>query len=145
MPRPNVRQTSLVIGAGAFLVLLVAAAWGGMSYTAKSEFCISCHVMKPMYETAYHSAHRLGNTCGDCHVPGGIFSKAVYEATSGLKHMFYFYSGLTPDVIRITKSDQKIVNRNCQRCHTAVVAEIKTAAGGPQCIDCHRGTPHHNI
>lgn len=147
MPRPNIRQPVWAIGLGVFLLLFVAAAWSGMSYyTAKSEFCISCHVMKPMYEAAYHSAHRLdGNTCGDCHVPTGVVSKAVYEATSGMKHMFYFYSGQSPDVIQITEGDARIVNQNCLRCHSAVMREVKTAAGGPQCTDCHRSTPHNNI
>ncbi len=59
---------------GAFLLLLLfmvgAAGW----YTSRSEFCNSCHIMEPYYESWQKSSHK-DVPCIECHFAPGFGSK----------------------------------------------------------------------
>ena len=60
----------LLIGLGAFVVLLLAAA----EITSSSKFCNTCHYMKPFYKSWQESSHK-NIACSTCHYPPGLRSK----------------------------------------------------------------------
>ena len=66
----------LLIGLGALLVFLVAAA----EITSSSRFCNACHYMKPFYKSWQESSHR-NIPCSTCHYPSGLRGtiKAKFE------------------------------------------------------------------
>ncbi len=62
----------LLSAAGVILILLIAA----VQYTSTSQFCSSCHYMKPYFQSWETSSHK-DFECSICHYPpgGGIRSK----------------------------------------------------------------------
>lgn len=60
----------LLIGLGAFIVLLLVAA----EITSTSKFCNVCHYMKPFYKSWQESSHKH-IPCSTCHYPPGLRSK----------------------------------------------------------------------
>lgn len=133
-------KKALVILAG----LLVFAAVGSfltVRMTESPEFCASCHVMKPMYETHFHSAHR-DVTCNDCHTPQDNYLKKVaYKGMSGTWDAYVFFTGQSPQIFKTKPRTKEILHANCVRCHWKVVDAIEKR-GGKKCFECHRYTPH---
>lgn len=109
--------------------------------TESPEFCASCHVMKPMYESHFHTAHR-SITCNDCHTPqDNYLKKVVYKGMAGTWDAYVYFTGQSPQVFETKPQSEEIIQANCFRCHQAVVNAIENR-GGKKCIDCHRFTPH---
>jgi cytochrome c nitrite reductase small subunit len=116
--------------------------------------CVNCHVMGPQYATWSHSRHRPVATCNDCHVPhDNILRHYAFKASDGARHAFMFTFRLEPQVIRIHRAGQRVVQENCVRCHAAAVhaTQLGEASGDarPQdamrCWECHRETPHGRV
>lgn len=128
--------------AGGILLIALAGSFFGVRMTESSEFCANCHVMKPMYESAFHSAHRKV-TCNDCHTPHENYaSKVIYKGLAGTWDAYVYFTGQTPEVIAAKPKSKKIIQSNCLRCHKAVVAALSSPAGGKHCFACHRHTQH---
>ncbi|KJS48862.1 NapC/NirT family cytochrome c [Desulfosporosinus sp. BICA1-9] len=112
--------------------------------TSTTHYCgTTCHIMKPVYETSFHSTHRETNNvgCKDCHIPhDNILEQIAYKGYSGARD-YYKNTFAQPDVLHTKEWSQKILQRNCIRCHSTVVAGINTS-DGKQCFECHRGEPH---
>jgi cytochrome c nitrite reductase small subunit len=127
----------LGLGLGVFLAL------GPPKLLARSEtpdFCASCHVMEAEYEAWFHEgAHRRVN-CVDCHLPHhNIAAHYVWKSIDGMKDVAVFYSGRAPEVIRISKHGQEVLQANCIRCHDTAVEMIDNER---QCWSCHRRLAH---
>ncbi|MCL4425823.1 MAG: cytochrome c nitrite reductase small subunit [Firmicutes bacterium] len=127
------------------VLLLLGLSAGGMAvflrYTDRSEFCLSCHVMEQPYERWYHSAHRLGATCSDCHVPHqNLASKLLGKGGDGMRHLYFFYTNQIPDPIKLSVHGKRIVQENCLRCHGTLMERVSQE--DRRCWECHRSVPH---
>ena len=112
--------------------------------TSTTHYCgTTCHIMKPPYETSFHSTHRETNGvgCKDCHIPhDNILEQIAYKGYSGARD-YYKNTFAQPDVIHAKEWSKKIIQRNCIRCHATVVERINVN-NGKRCFECHRGEPH---
>jgi len=77
------------------LVVLAGAGLGGAEYyTARPDFCGTCHVMEPYYKSWSHDLHgrKLGVRCVDCHyAPGERFT--FHAKFKGLSQVASYFSG----------------------------------------------------
>ena len=151
--------------AGLVLSVLVGASVGvggytfhyakGTSYLSNDPAaCANCHVMREQYDGWHKSRHHAVATCNDCHVPQGLVGKYTTKAAQGYRHSTAFTFGNFHEPIAITAEDLAIVEDNCRRCHSAMVAEINSgrptregalSAGHGQeasCTHCHHGMGH---
>lgn len=90
------RRLKWVGGTSLVLLLIMAATMGGAEYyTAKPEFCGSCHIMDPYYESWSkdpHSAAEVDAACVDCHYAPG--EKYTFMAKfKGLSQLASYFSG----------------------------------------------------
>ena len=65
-------RTAALAGALALLLLVLVACAGW--YTSRPEFCNSCHIMEPYYQSWQASSHK-DVTCIECHFPPGLGGK----------------------------------------------------------------------
>lgn len=117
--------------------------------------CINCHIMAPEYSTWFHSSHGRNTVCNDCHVPhDNFFRKYYFKASDGIRHASMFALRLEPQVIRIRKPGETIVQENCIRCHSELNSVVGTAEvtakmahedNGKLCWECHTDVPHGNV
>lgn len=109
-----------------------------------TDFCGGCHVMEEQVETYLHSAHRLGASCGDCHIPHSLVPGAFYKAYTGTKDLLGVMLDKDPFHIQTSKIGRDIIQENCLRCHNDLLEEVGDTKreGGQYCFDCHRSTPH---
>jgi cytochrome c nitrite reductase small subunit len=112
--------------------------------------------MNSHYASWVHSSHRNAANCNDCHVPHNNFvNKYFFKAKDGLRHATMFTLHLEPQVIRIEDEGQKVVHKNCLRCHGSLFAlpHLQSLANtdyyadriARQCWDCHNHTPHGDV
>ena len=137
----------------AILVIIPLAGWKGVEYTSTDDFCVTCHVMEPQKESAFHTIHRAPEVnCKDCHIPQDNVVRMIgYKALSGSKDIYSNVVG-PPDIIRTSAMSKDIIENNCIRCHSTTVQNIATtgtpttkgSAGGTRCFECHRSIPHGN-
>ncbi len=117
--------------------------------------CVNCHIMAPQYTTWYHSSHREGTNCNDCHVPhNNVFNKYYFKAKDGLRHAAMFTLRLEPQVIFIKEAGKEVVHRNCIRCHSTLLTDSRLMSYNTathsfrmerKCWDCHRESPHGRV
>ena len=70
-PTPGrIAQSLFQLGVAAVLLVLVLAAVG-MEFSSSPRFCVTCHFMRPYYESWQKSAHNQV-PCIDCHFPPGL-------------------------------------------------------------------------
>lgn len=142
------------IGTGLFAYLLYVS--NAVSYLSDDpKTCVNCHVMTPFYATWQHSSHGRVTTCNDCHVPhNNVFNKYFFKAKDGIYHATVFTWRAEPQVIHIKEAGTDVVQKNCQRCHgdlnanvktTGVTLESKSHGEGKLCWDCHREVPHGKV
>ena len=108
------------------------------------EFCGKCHVMDEQVESYLHSAHRLGASCSDCHVPHSLIPGAVYKSYTGTKDLIGVIMDKDPYQIRVSELGKGIIQKNCLQCHGDLLRDIgdTNRDGGKYCFECHRSTPH---
>ena len=78
-PRRTWRRFFWVLGITGVIVFFVGGAGliGADYWTTRPQFCGSCHVMDPYYESWSHDLHgaKIGALCVDCHyAPGERFT-----------------------------------------------------------------------
>ena len=111
-----------------------------MARTETPEFCASCHVMQSQYDAWFQLGAHRGVKCVDCHLPHqNLAVHYVWKSIDGLKDTVVFYSGRTPEFIRLSKRQEGVVQTNCIRCHEARVSQIDTER---HCWSCHRWLQH---
>ncbi|MBC9784576.1 NapC/NirT family cytochrome c [Heliobacterium chlorum] len=116
----------------------------GLAYALdKPELCILCHVMRPHYESWYHSAHR-NMVCNECHTPHNFVGKYFTKARAGIVDTWVYFIGPMPAQFRAKPHTVEILQDNCIRCHTEVISRIGDTRhnGGTYCFSCHRDVPH---
>lgn len=122
---------------GAFL------SFGPPKLLAKSEtpeFCSSCHVMEAQYEAWFHEGAHRRVKCVDCHLPHqNLALHYTWKTIDGMKDVYVFYSGRVPDPIELSGRGQKVLQKNCIRCHGETVAKIDNERN---CWECHRRLSH---
>lgn len=143
-PKKTSRKT-LVIGLLAVLCLTaVIGVQGVHALTKDPSYCVSCHVMEPVYGTWSHSSHREIVGCNDCHTDQTNYATKTYtKITSGVQHLYHNTFSDVPDSIRMNEKNNEMVQNNCLKCHQDVVRNISMDPSR-QCFDCHRYTPHSN-
>jgi len=121
----------------------------------KPETCTNCHIMAPQYATWSHSSHREETDCNSCHVPHNNFlNKYYFKARDGLRHATIFTLRAEPQVIFIKEAGQKVVQKNCIRCHEYLMTDSRMMTFSEmnqheresrQCWECHQETPHGRV
>lgn len=124
-------------------VLSLFAAFGPPGLYARSEspeFCGSCHVLQPEYEAWFHSGAHHNVKCVDCHLPNNNFANhLLWKTIDGVKDSLRFHTGFVSETIHISDHGAAVVEANCRRCHTDLLAQIKE---NRRCWDCHRRLSH---
>jgi cytochrome c-type protein NapC len=152
------------------LAVSLAGNIAGFEYTLKTDFCGSCHVMRPYVEdaadptsTSLASIHSRNSTfghesCYTCHADYQIFGAMTTKA-NGMKHLFFYiteYSNTGPygEGGKPIHMYKKFENTMCTRCHSTeaprwgkvedhegMLEDIRK--GDSKCIDCHSGDKIH--
>ncbi len=170
-PLGRATKVVLLFGLGVMpLAVSLAGNISGFEYTLKTEFCGSCHVMRPYVEDAADrtssslaSIHSRNSTfghesCYTCHADYQIFGAMTTKA-NGLKHLYFYlteYSNTGPygeggKPIHMYKAFN---NTMCTRCHSTEAprwAAVEDHAGtigdlrkgDVKCLDCHTGDKIH--
>lgn len=117
--------------------------------------CMNCHIMAPQYATWQHSSHREKTNCNDCHVPhNNVANKYFFKAKDGMRHATIFTLRAEPQVIFIKEAGKEVVQDNCIRCHSDLLADEKINTrtlvyqhhrNERPCWECHRETPHGRV
>lgn len=101
-----------VIAAGALAVTA--------SLTDRSDFCRSCHEMRPFYEGWQAGRHTTQTECVDCHVDAGPIARAAHKPVA-LKEV---WSHLIGDTRFPRKEPPHIPSARCTRCHDGEMAPL---------------------
>ena len=161
----NNRRMALLIGAPVALVLLLGITYASVELTSTEAFCLSCHEMRPAYDSYVQSTHyttHTGNvaTCRDCHVPpwtdpiGVLWSKTYH----GVKDVYRHYAD-GEDTLSVGYYERMryhapdgMYNSSCLACHKSVADEEYEGyvnihagvleTGNVKCADCHKGLVH---
>lgn len=138
------KNKRLLIISSLLVLLLVLITRYEFEHTSTNLYCsTACHIMRPYYESSFHSIHREENNvnCRDCHIPENNLAEALaYKAYSGAKD-YYKNIFAPPKAILTTEWSKNIIQDNCIRCHYTIVEKINHT-GGKRCFECHRGIPH---
>lgn len=112
-PAPSRRRIPLrVLGvvAGMVLILSLVAMATAVEVTSRPQFCGSCHIMKPYYQSWSQSSHR-NVACVECHIAPGMTAeiRKKYEALSMVARYVTGTYGTNPWT--------EIDDAACLRCH----------------------------
>jgi cytochrome c nitrite reductase small subunit len=133
----------VLIAAAIIAVLGLFVAFGPPGLYAKSEspqFCGSCHVLQPEYETWFHSGAHQNIKCVDCHLPNdNLANHLFWKSVDGVKDSLAFHTGRVSETIRISAHGAAVVQNNCQRCHAEIISRVTLDR---RCWDCHRRMTH---
>lgn len=139
----NLFGWKLLLLAAAAAALGLFLAFGPPKLMAKTEtplFCSSCHVMQSQYEAWLHTGAHRSIRCVDCHLPhDNLPAYYAWKTIDGMKDVAVFYSGRTPEVIRVSERGKGFIRNNCIRCHAGRVEMIDR---GRNCWECHRFLQH---
>jgi len=100
--------------------------------------------MEEQVESYLHSAHRLGASCSDCHVPHSLVPGALYKSYTGTKDVIGVIMNKDPYEIRTSNLGKEVIQKNCLECHEGLFRYVgdTNRDGGKYCFECHRATPH---
>lgn len=100
------------IVAGAVLALLgIIGTIGAIEYTARPQFCASCHNMIPYYESWEHSTHNHV-PCTDCHFEPGLL-ETLYGKFKASTHVAKYVTGTAGTKPWAEVSDESCMRSNC--------------------------------
>jgi len=139
------KKRSISLGVAGIVVLLAATFLlvGPPQMLAKADspgFCAGCHVMEREHTAFMHSGAHRRNRCVDCHLPNGNLAlHYVWKSLDGMKDAVFFYSGHTPENIKLSGHGAKVLQANCIRCHEELVSVINCEQN---CWSCHRSLTH---
>ncbi|MCL6570374.1 MAG: NapC/NirT family cytochrome c [Bacillus sp. (in: Bacteria)] len=134
-----------------FLAIFFGLSFTGLEATSSSEFCSSCHEMKPQYYTWKASSHSEVD-CVSCHVTPGIenYTKAKRNV------LVEIYKNQTDTFTAPIKMPTIIPDKACETCHNISARDVtpsgdiiiphdKHKTEGIECVQCHSGTAHGKI
>jgi nitrate/TMAO reductase-like tetraheme cytochrome c subunit len=140
-------------------LMLAAGAEHHLEQSKSTEFCISCHVMEPYYESlhlddkefipANHYQNNLvprDKACFTCHTTYAMYGD-IKAKFNGLKHLWVYYFEDTPEKIELYEPYQ---SRECLHCHEGSRSYVEAethkdaaedlASGQITCLECHEKT-----
>ncbi|MFP7297256.1 cytochrome c3 family protein [Neobacillus niacini] len=134
-----------------FIVVFFSLGLVGVETTSSSEFCSSCHEMKPQYYTLKASSHSEVD-CASCHVQPGA-ENYVKSKANGVVEL---YKKQTDSYLAPIKMPNLIPDEACERCHNMnsrsvtpsgdiIIPHDKHKTEGIECVQCHSGTAHGEI
>ncbi|WP_240035305.1 NapC/NirT family cytochrome c [Neobacillus notoginsengisoli] len=137
-----------------FLALFFSIGFIGLEASSSSEFCSSCHEMKPEYYTWKASSHAEVD-CVNCHIEPGVKLAAKNKADLVKKTIYKNINKNDVNVapIRMTK---EIPNSTCEKCHNVqnrnfsvsgdiIIPHDKHSEKDVKCTQCHSGVAHGKI
>lgn len=130
----------ICVGTIVGLSMVVARQSNALSYLSESpETCMNCHVMTDAYASWQRGSHGRDTICLDCHVPhSNIIAKTAFKSMDGIKHSTVFMLKKEPQILRLSKIAQPVVQANCIRCHSDKLVMARLAASSERkCWDCH--------
>lgn len=138
---------ALLVGVLAGLSAFTAGYADAPSYLRDDpRVCTNCHVMRDPYDAWRGGPHHAAATCNDCHVSTHPIGHWVVKADQGLRHSAVFTLDRVPERIRMIPRSVDVVQRNCVRCHAALVEDVVHGAGDDgrpfDCIRCHASVGH---
>lgn len=95
---------------GAFVLLMILLTAGAATYTSRPQFCISCHIMQPYYDSWAHSSHK-DVSCIKCHFPPGAAEKIRGKMLGLVQLLKYVTESAGP------RPAAEISDASCLRCH----------------------------
>lgn len=134
-----------------FLAIFFGLSFVGLEATSSSEFCSSCHEMKPEYYTWKASTHSEVD-CVSCHTDPELKNIAKDKA-EGVTKLYNNLKSTSAAPIRMTK---EIPDSACETCHNVFTRDV-TPSGDLiiphdkhknkdiECTQCHRGIAHGKI
>jgi cytochrome c nitrite reductase small subunit len=119
----------------------------GLAYLgSESKTCANCHIMRDQYDGWQKASHHSSATCNDCHVPHGFIPKYLTKGENGFEHSKAFTLQNFHEPILIKPKSARIVQKNCIRCHGALVSDMLANDPGSDesftCARCHDGVGH---
>jgi cytochrome c nitrite reductase small subunit len=119
----------------------------GSSYLSNDPAaCVNCHVMRDQFDAWQKNPHHANATCNDCHVPQDLLGKYATKIDHGYRHSKGFTLQNFHEPIQITPASLAVVESNCIRCHSALVADIRghmwDSRNDISCVKCHAGVGH---
>lgn len=167
LPGLNGRLRLAALAAALLLALALILAAGAMEVSSTPDFCGSCHVMKPYYESWKTSSHNRV-ACVECHIPPGITAelRKKYEAVSMVVRYFTGTYGTNPwaeidDAACLRCHERRLIEGRevfegvlfdhrphltemrrgkrlrCTSCHSQIVQGSHIAVTASTCILCH--------
>ena len=161
-----------IVGVGIVLLIGGYSLGGFLSYTSNTEYCISCHEMKIVFEEYKQTSHFQNRDgvraeCPDCHIPKG-WNAMLARKVVALKDLYHHLLGTidTPEkfeqyrlamaetVWERMKADD---SEACRNCHLYSAMNFKKQSSsarkkhelavmeGDTCIDCHKGIAHKAV
>ncbi len=149
-----------LLGVASLLMVML----GSNEISSNTNFCISCHAMKPFYRAMADSVHYQKSdgtiTCNQCHLPVGAVDRYPYKLKSGIKDI---YKNMTASDLSRSHFDAKTGSRSqflfndaCLTCHGAGLQSDRLPQGmgdlhthitsgeavKMHCTDCHGGMEH---
>jgi nitrate/TMAO reductase-like tetraheme cytochrome c subunit len=134
-----------------FIILLFTVGFLSLETTSSSQFCASCHEMKPEYYTWKASSHsEVG--CVNCHT-GSTKEEYAKAKANGLVQVFKKATQTYTAPIRMPN---QIKDESCEKCHNIFTREVtptgdliiphdKHKEKGIECTQCHQGIAHGKI
>jgi cytochrome c nitrite reductase small subunit len=124
---------------------------GASYFSTDPRACVNCHIMSPQYDSWQKSSHHAAAGCIDCHLPHELGPKLVAKADNGFRHSWAFTFQdvpmlASPEPIRITPRNTRILQDNCLACHADFVHPLlegsTTAHDAIRCVHCHSDVGH---
>ena len=114
------KKKNIIIILVLLIFLFILGSAGMIVYTERPEFCLTCHNMKPYYDSWKKSAHNK-NKCVECHFAPGIKAH-VLGKINGLIQVAQYLTGNYAD-----KPSAKVDDGTCLRqgCHTREAISAK--------------------
>ncbi len=169
--KPSRRAGAGVLVAAGILggVFLTAGFNWSVEYTNSTEFCMSCHSLKPAVEE-WQESHHYSNPsgiraeCKDCHVADAFWPKmgdkvaayndVLHELLGTIDTREKFEERRPVLSERVWERMRRTDSRECRSCHEwnqmAMADQAPRARreheqgleDGDACIDCHKGVAH---
>ncbi len=137
---------AMLIGAAVAVSLCTFNYAEGLAYLSNNPTaCINCHVMRENFDGWLKGSHHAAATCNDCHTPVEFFPKYYVKTEHGIRHSKGFTFQDFHEPIQIKDSSLAVVEKNCVRCHTALVSDISAHEGlrePTSCVHCHQSAGH---
>lgn len=102
----------------------------GFSYfKTDPKACVNCHIMQPQYDSWQKASHHTAAVCVDCHLPHELVPKYIAKAENGWRHGKLFTTGGFKEPIEVQEFGRRILQANCEHCHSDMIAEINRVDG----------------